>query len=79
MIPDLRRELEVAIHGETPFVDIVAMLRRYKAHGITQNEVYSILESLRSRTAPEAVDDRILEIADFVAGFGSPHMKIWND
>ena len=26
----------------------------------------------------EATDDRILEVADFVAGFCSSHMRIWD-
>jgi hypothetical protein len=34
---------------------------------------------LRQRTTDEAVEDRILEVADFVAGFCSPHMKIWDN
>jgi hypothetical protein len=75
---ELRRDLEGAIKSGTPLEEIVAMLRRYKEKGISQREAYSILESLHQTTLDEDVDDRILEVADFVAGFCSPHMKIWD-
>jgi hypothetical protein len=34
---------------------------------------------LRNTAADEAEDDRILEVADFVAGFCSPHMRVWDE
>jgi hypothetical protein len=74
----LKQELESAIKSDKSLADIVAMLREYKAHGVSQAEIYSFLGVLH-RTAPnEAVDDRILEVADFVAGFCSAHMKVWD-
>jgi hypothetical protein len=32
---------------------------------------------LFQKNADEQREDRILEVADFVAGFCSPHMKVW--
>jgi hypothetical protein len=55
------------------------LLRNYKAQGRTREEVYSHLESLRETVTDEAVEARILEVADFVVGFCSPHMKIWDN
>lgn len=78
MSSELRRELEGAIRSARPLEDIVALLRRYKAQGVNRDEVYSFLESLRDRASDEAEEDRILEVADFVAGFCSPHMRIWD-
>ncbi|MCI0683073.1 MAG: hypothetical protein L0Y71_13310 [Gemmataceae bacterium] len=73
----MQDELKSAIGSNAPLDEIVVLLRRYKEQGITQREVYSFLESWH-RTAPdEAADDRILEVADFVAGFCAPHMKVW--
>jgi hypothetical protein len=59
--------------------DIVALLRGYKARGVTRDEVYSFLEALHSTATDEATDDRILEVADFVAGFCSPHTRVWEE
>jgi hypothetical protein len=77
MTRELQQQLEAAIRSDAPLKDIVSLLRGYKSQGVTQGEVYSFLESLRAGTRDEATDDRILEVADFVAGFCSPHMKIW--
>jgi hypothetical protein len=77
MNPELENELEAAVKSDLPLGEIVALLRRYKAEGIAQAEVYSFLERLHQAAAKEATDDRILEVADFVAGFCAPHMKIW--
>jgi hypothetical protein len=74
----LKQELEAAITSDKPLEEIVAMLRRYKGQGVSQQEVYSFLQSWHEAAADEATDDRILEVADFVAGFCSPHMKIWD-
>lgn len=77
MTGELHKRLERAIRSDAPLEDIVTLLREYKSQGLTQGEVYSFLKALRGRTTDEATDDRILEVADFVAGFCSPHMKIW--
>lgn len=79
MTGELQRRLEAAILSDAPLEDIVSLLRGYKSQGISQEEVYSFLESLRDQAPDEAADDRILEVADFVAGFCSPHMKIWDE
>lgn len=74
---EMENELETAIKSDQPLGDIVALLRRYKDQGIAQTEVYVFLERMRQSARDETSDDRILEVADFVAGFCSPHMKIW--
>lgn len=78
MSEELRQELEGAIRAGKSLDEIVAMLRCYKASGVTQGKVYSLLEELRQEASDEAMEDRILEVSDFVAGFCSPHMKIWD-
>ncbi|HEX5270455.1 MAG TPA: hypothetical protein VFW33_08215 [Gemmataceae bacterium] len=79
MSGELKQELEAAIRSDSPLEDVVALLRYYKAQGVTREEVYSFLESLRESAADEVTDDRILEVSDFVAGFCAPHMKVWDD
>jgi hypothetical protein len=71
-------ELQSAIHSKRPLVDIVALLRAYKDIGVAQHEVYSFLERMHRDATDETMDDRIMEVADFVAGFCAPHMKVWD-
>lgn len=78
MTAELEHELEAAIKSNMPLEHIVALLRRYKEQGITQSEVHTFLETWHLAAPDEATDDRILEVADFVAGFCAPHMKIWD-
>jgi hypothetical protein len=73
-----QRELHTAIADAMPLDQIVGLLRRYKDQGITQAEVYAFLEELHRVAPDEETDDRILEVADFVAGFCAPHMKVWD-
>ena len=78
MNSQMQQELGAAIKSDKPLDEIVAMLRHYKEQGVTQGEVYSFLEALHQAAPDEATDDRILEVADFVAGFCAPHMKVWD-
>jgi hypothetical protein len=78
MNAERRAELEGAIKSGKSLEDIVVILRRYKEQGVAQGEVYAFLEGLHIAAPDEATDDRILEVADFVAGFCSPHMKVWD-
>lgn len=79
MTAELELELEGAIRSSTPLEEIVAKLRHCRDEGVSRGEVYSFLEALRRRAQDEETDDRILEVADFVAGQCSPHMKIWDN
>jgi hypothetical protein len=78
MNADRQHELAEAIRSAMPLAEIVVLLRQYKDQGITQAEVYSFLEAFHRTPLDEATDDRILEVADFVAGFCAPHMKVWD-
>jgi len=73
-----QQELKAAIASDMPLGAIVALLRQYKDQGITQEEVYSFLEAWHQAAPDERTDDRILEVADFVAGFCVAHMKVWD-
>ncbi len=78
MNAEMQQKLEAAIKSDKPLDEIVAMLRHYKEQGVTQGEVYSFLEVLHQAAPDDATDDRILEVADFVAGFCASHMKVWD-
>lgn len=73
----MKQELETAIKSDLPLEQVVALLRKYKELGISQQEIYSLLEAWHNSAPDEATDDRILEVADFVAGFCAPHMQVW--
>jgi len=79
MSSDLRQALERAILSGMSLEEVVAILRQYKAQGVTRDEVYSLLDALRATAPNEAADDRILEVSDYVAGFCSPHMNVWDE
>jgi len=74
----MQAELAAAIKSDKTLHDIVALLRRYKQQGVTQDDVYTFLRELRHATPDDTMDDRILEVADFVAGFCASHMKVWD-
>jgi len=78
MNTERQQELKAALTSEMPLDAIVALLRHYKEQGVTQGEVYSFLEALHQAAPDEVTDDRILEVADFVAGFCASHMKVWD-
>ena len=74
---DFKRELEVSFATGAPLEQIWEKLRHFKAQGIGKQEVLKVLEDLREHATDEAVEDRILEVMDFVYGFCSPAMTIW--
>ena len=63
-----RHGLEAVVRSGAALEEVWRLLRRYKAQGVTRDEVYSVLDVLRAAAPDEATDDRILEVADFVAG-----------
>jgi hypothetical protein len=79
MSGELKQELESVIRSDSSLEEIVALLRCYKAQGVTREEGYSFLDTLHAAAPDEATDDRILVVTDFVAGFCSPHVKVWDD
>lgn len=76
---DVQRELEAAFAAGAPLEQLWQKLRHFKTQGIGKQEVLKALENLRQEAADEAVEDRILEVMDFVYGFCSPAMTIWPD
>ena len=77
MTGEQERALEVAICSDRPVGEIVSLLRQYKDQGLSRNEVYAFLESLHQRAGTGNVEEKVREVADFVAGFCSSHMRIW--
>jgi hypothetical protein len=76
MTAEQRRELEAAILSDKSPEAIVALLRRFKEQGASQGEVDAFLEAWRRAAPEEAKEDRVREVADFVAGVCSAHRKV---
>jgi hypothetical protein len=79
MSAELQIELEAAILSDMSLEEIVALLRQFKDKGVSRGEMCATLEALREKAPNEAIEDRILEVADFAAGFCSPHMRVWTN
>ena len=75
---DVLTEIEGLVRSRLSLPEIVASLRQLKASGLERAEAMQALESLREQAPDEAAEDRILEVMDFVSGFCSPHMTIWD-
>ena len=52
---------------------------QYKQSGGTQQAAYETLEKIRRGQMEEPDEDRVLELMDFVAGFGAQDQKIWDE
>ena len=76
MTTDLRQKIESLIFSDIPLQEVVAKLRDYKEQGASTEAMYGVLESMHASAQNEEEGDRILEVADFVAGFCAPHMKV---
>ena len=54
-----------------------AILLRYKASGVTAEQVESLLQELRGATQDEALEDVILDALDMVTGWCGPQLRVW--
>ncbi len=73
------RELRSDLASQVPLETLVDRVRAGKALGITREEAQRMLEELRGETTVEVVENRILEVWDFVTGFCSAEQAIWPD
>lgn len=55
----------------------VGMLRHFKLLGGSQDYAATVLSSIRSVLLDDVLENRVLDLMDFVSGFCSPHMRIW--
>jgi hypothetical protein len=79
MNADIEHELKTAIGGGIHLGEILELIRRLKANGLSKEHAQYILESLRQEAPNEETEDRILEVLDFIGGFCSPRGRIWED
>ena len=75
---DLKTELLTGVENELSLSELLEILREFKREGGSQSDALSALEVLRNQLNEEKSEDVVLELMDFVTGFCSPHMRLWN-
>ena len=68
---------EIIKNQETSLLEIKEYLINLQNENVSQDELYSFLEELRSDAKTEIEEDRILEIMDLVRGWCSLDVQIY--
>ena len=78
MLSDCDKKLlsEIIKNQETSLLEIKEYLINLQNENVSQDELYSLLEELRSDAKTESEEDRILEIMDLVCGWCSLDLQI---
>ena len=69
--------LEIIKNQEKSLLEIKEYLINLQNENVSQDELYSFLEELRSDAKTESEEDRILEIMDLVCGWCSLDLQIY--
>ena len=79
MLSDYDKKLlsEIIKNQETSLLEIKEYLINLQNENVSQDELYSLLEELRSDAKTESEEDRILEIMDLVCGWCSWGLQIY--
>ena len=79
MLSDYDKKLlsEIIKNQETSLLGIKDHLINLQNENVSQDELYSFLEELRSDAKTESEEDRILEIMDLVCGWCSLDLQIY--
>lgn len=75
---DIDRDLRAALDARAGLLTLHAIMLRYKASGVTAEQVASLLQELRGATHDEALEDAILDALDMVTGWCAPHLRVWS-
>ena len=74
---DKKLLLEIIKNQETSLLEIKEYLINLQNENVSQDELYSFLEELRSDAKTESEEDRMLEIMDLVCGWCSLDLQIY--
>ena len=79
MLSDYDKKLLSGImkNQDTSLLEIKEYLINLQNENVSQDELYSLLEELRSDAKTENEEDRILEIMDLVCGWCSLDLQIY--
>jgi len=76
---NLESEIKIALKQQASIQMLREIVCQHKQNGGTHHTVYVTLEKIRTEQKEEPVEDRILELMDFVAGFCAHDQRIWNE
>ena len=74
---DKKLLLEIIKNQETSLLEIKEYIINLQNENVSQDELYSFLEKLRSDAETEIEEDYILEIMDLVCGWCSLDLQIY--
>ena len=77
IIADIDSDLFAALDARAGLLTLHAILLRYKASGVTAEQVESLLQELRGATQDEALENVILDALDMVTGWCGPQLRVW--
>ena len=75
---ELKMQIEGALTQGTSLLEIREYLVQYSKDGGTRDLAREILNGLREGATSDELDDRILEVLDFVEGFAHSSLRIWD-
>ena len=77
IIADIDSDLFAALDARAGLLTLHAILLRYKASGVTAEQVESLLQELRGATQDEALENVILDALDMVTGWCGSRLRVW--
>lgn len=76
MTADFRATIKKHLEGAAGLDELIAVVRRHRDDGASQDAIYAVLESLRSEL-DEVNEDPLLEVMDVVLGHCRPELRLW--
>lgn len=73
----LKHKILQLVNEESLLIDFHTELIIYRDKGGNRDEAYSTIEEKGYESNAKDNDDLLLELLDIVAGFCSPHLKVW--
>ncbi|MDN2671323.1 hypothetical protein OX459_07960 [Janthinobacterium sp. SUN026] len=79
IIADIDKDLLAALDARAGLLTLRAILLRYRASGVTAQQVAGLLQELRSATQEGPLEDVILDALDMVTGWCTPQLRVWDE
>lgn len=73
----LKIDLIASISSNSSLATLVERVWLFKREGGQQTEAIHILESMRNEATGKQAEDIVLDLLDFVTGYCSPTIRIW--
>lgn len=76
---EMLAELQNQIVSGKPLSDLWEQLRRLRDANTSASQVVKFLQDILSQNDDSAIEDRVMEVLDYVTGFCNVKYQIWND